>query len=93
MTLKKTNLECSSRIALVVDPSDFISYRLMSGLLRGAAFCSLLNVRRYFMDSLIDDLAVGWGLLCPRGRDRRSHLQKNPRREAGIVLLIFPRKD
>lgn len=55
MTLKKTNLECSSRIALVIDHSNFIGYRLMSGLFQRATTYPNLNVRRYFMDSLIEE--------------------------------------
>jgi len=54
MALKKTVLECSSRIALVIDHSNLIGYRLMSGLLRRATAYPLLNVRRYFMDSLTE---------------------------------------
>lgn len=55
MSLKKTYLECSSRIALVIDHSNLIGYRLMSGLFRRATAYPNLNVRRYFMDSLIEE--------------------------------------
>ncbi len=55
MTLKKTYLECSSRIALVIDHSSLTGSRLMSGLFRRATAYPLLNVRRYFMDSLTEE--------------------------------------
>lgn len=53
----------SHRIAVVIDHSSFMGYRLMSGLLRRATALPDLLVRRYFMDALAEegiDRLIDW---------------------------------
>lgn len=52
MTLKKTYLECSYRIALVMDLSSSVGHRMLSGLCRRATAYPHLTIRRYFIDTL-----------------------------------------
>ncbi len=59
----KNTSECSHRIALVIDLSSSVAHRMMSGLCRRAMAYPDLVVRRYYMNTLLEegiDPLVDW---------------------------------